>query len=143
MDELSASYIINEFAEERDNYFRAIAPPIIQTSNFAFKKVDDLRKSFEDEYSTWLYSRGLNPTVEILRKKLAALDGAEDCLVFNSGAAAIFASVLANVKSGDHIVSVNDPYTWARKLFDHTLQRFGVTVSYVDGRSVDNFARAI
>ena len=38
----------------------------------------------------YLYSRGLNPTVEILRKKLAALDGAEDCLVFNSGAAAIF-----------------------------------------------------
>ena len=118
MDELSISYIINEFAEERDNYFRAIAPPIIQTSNFAFKTVNDLRKSFKDEYSTWLYSRGLNPTVEILRKKLAALDGAEDCLVFNSGASAIFASVLANVKSGDHIVSVRNPYTWAKKMFD-------------------------
>src|ERR1041384_2580103 len=102
MDELSVSYIINEFAEEREEYFRAIAPPIVQTSNFAFKKVDELRASFKDEYSTWLYSRGLNPTVEILRKKLAALDGAEDCLVFNSGAAAIFAGILANVKAGDH-----------------------------------------
>ena len=76
MDELS--YILNELGEERDNYFRAIAPPIMQTSNFAFSKVADLRKSFEDEYSTWLYSRGLNPTVEILRKKLAALDEAEE-----------------------------------------------------------------
>src|SRR5689334_11335439 len=106
MNEPDISYIINEFAEEREEYFRAVAPPIMQTSNFAFKKVDELRKSFADEYSTWLYSRGLNPTVEILRKKLAALDNAEDCLVFNSGAAAIFAAVLANVKSGDHIVSV-------------------------------------
>src|SRR4249920_345368 len=118
MDSKELSFIINELAEDRENYFRAIAPPIVQTSNFAFKKVDDLRKSFEDEYSTWLYSRGLNPTVEILRKKLAALDAAEDCLVFNSGAAAIFAAVLANVKGGDHIVSVRNPYTWAKKMFD-------------------------
>jgi cystathionine beta-lyase/cystathionine gamma-synthase len=112
---MELSYIINELAESREDYFRAIAPPIIQTSNFAFKTVDDLRKSFEDEYSTWLYSRGLNPTVEILRKKLAALDGADDCLVFNSGAAAIFASVLANVKSGDHILSVKNPIPGPRK----------------------------
>ncbi|MDE3145171.1 MAG: PLP-dependent transferase, partial [Bacteroidota bacterium] len=124
---MDISYILNEYAEDRENYFRAIAPPIIQTSNFAFKKVDDMRKSFEDEYSTWLYSRGLNPTVEILRKKLAALDAAEDCLVFNSGAAAIFAAVLANVKSGDHIVSVKGVYTWAVKMFEEILPRFNVT----------------
>ena len=143
MQEMELSYILNEYAEERDEYFRAIAPPIIQTSNFAFKKVDDLRKSFEDEYSTWLYSRGLNPTVEILRKKLAALDGAEDCLVFNSGASAIFASVLANVKSGDHIVSVRHPYTWAKKMFNEILPRFNVTTTYVDGRDIKNFETAI
>jgi len=142
MDELSTSYIINEFAEDRDSYFRAIAPPIIQTSNFAFKTVDDLRRSFKDEYSTWLYSRGLNPTVEILRKKLAALDGAEDCLVFNSGAAAIFASVLANVKSGDHIVSVRHPYTWAKKMFEEILPRFNVSTTFIDGKRIENFAKA-
>ena len=71
------------------------------------------------------------------------MDGAEDCLVFNSGAAAIFASVLANVKAGDHIVSVKDPYTWARKMFDEILPRFGVTVTYIDGRSITNFENAI
>lgn len=140
---MDLSYILNEMGEEREDYFRAVAPPIVQTSNFAFAKVADLRKSFENEYATWLYSRGLNPTVEILRKKLAALDGAEDCLVFNSGAAAIFASVLANVKSGDHIVSVRNPYTWARKMFDEILPRFQVSVTYVDGTDVVNFANAI
>lgn len=140
---MDLSFILNELAEDRDDYFRAIAPPIVQTSNFAFRTVDDLRRSFEDEYSTWLYSRGLNPTVEILRKKLAALDGAEDCLVFNSGAAAIFAAVLANVKSGDHIVSVRNPYTWAQKMFDVILPRFQVTVTYVDGTAIENFEAAI
>src|SRR5690349_15428880 len=143
MQEMELSYILNEYAEERDEYFRAIAPPIIQTSNFAFKKVDDLRKSFEDEYSTWLYSRGLNPTVDILRKKLAALDEAEDCLVFNSGAAAIFASVLANVKAGDHIVSVRNPYTWAARMFDVILPRFGINTTYIDGTAIEHFERAI
>src|SRR6478672_9432265 len=137
------SYILTELGEEREDYFRAVAPPIVQTSNFAFKKVDDLRKSFEDEYSTWLYSRGLNPTVEILRKKLAALDGAEDCLVFNSGAAAIFAAVLANVKSGDHIVSIRAPYSWAQKTFDVILPRFNITTTYVDGTDIKNFEKAI
>jgi cystathionine beta-lyase/cystathionine gamma-synthase len=140
---MDLSYILNELGEERDEYFRAVAPPIVQASNFAFSKVDELRKAFENEYSTWLYSRGLNPTVEILRKKLAALDGAEDCLVFNSGAAAIFAAVLANVKSGDHIVSVKEPYGWAQKMFEVILPRFNITVTYVDGTDVKNFENAI
>lgn len=140
---MDISYIINELAEDRENYFNAIAPPIMQSSNFAFKTVDEMRSAFADEYSTYLYSRGRNPTVDILRKKLAALDNAEDCLVFNSGAAAIFAAVLANVKSGDHIVSVNKPYTWAQKMFNEILPRFGVTTSYIDGRDIENFERAI
>jgi len=140
---MDLSYIINELGEERQNYFNAVAAPIIQTSNFAFEKVDDLRTAFEDEMSGYLYSRGLNPTVEILRKKLAALDGAEDCLIFNSGAAAIFAGVLANVKAGDHIVSVSKPYTWAERMFDVILPRFGVTTTYIDGRKIEQFEKAI
>ena len=137
------SCILSELGEERENYFNAIAPPIIQTSNFAFKKVADMRAAFADEMGGYLYSRGLNPTVDILRKKLAALDSAEDCLVFSSGAAAIFAGVLANVKSGDHIVSVKNPYTWAQKMFDVILPRFGVTTTYVNGTDIKNFEQAL
>jgi cystathionine beta-lyase/cystathionine gamma-synthase len=143
MDAKTVSYIINELGEERENYFNAVAPPIIQSSNFAFNKVDELRKAFEDEYTAFLYSRALNPTVRILSQKLGALDGAEDCLVVNSGAGAIFASVLANIKSGDHIISVDKPYTWAQKLFNNLLPRFNVTVTYVDGTKIENFENAI
>ncbi len=51
------SHIINELGEDREHYFNAVAPPIVQTSNFAFKTVSDLQKVFEDEYSDYLYSR--------------------------------------------------------------------------------------
>ncbi len=139
---MDLSHILNELGEERENYFNAISPPIIQTSNFAFKKVSDLANALDDEMSSYLYSRGLNPTVEILRKKMAALDGAEDCLVFNSGASAIFASILANVRSGDHVVSVKAPYTWAQRMFDVILPRFNVTTTYIDGTRTENWEQA-
>lgn len=142
MNESEWSYIINELGEDREHYFNAVAPPIIQTSNFAFRKVDDLRRAFEDEMGSYLYSRGVNPTINILRKKLAALDAAEDCLVFNNGAAAIFAGVLANVKSGDHIVSVQKPYTWVQRMFDMILPRFGVSTTYIDGTELANWEKA-
>lgn len=139
---MDISYILNELGEERAHYFNAVAPPIMQTSNFKFSKVDELRSAFEDEMSTYLYSRGLNPTVDILRKKLAALDGAEDCLIFNNGAAAIFAGIMANVKAGDHIVAVQKPYTWVQRMLDHIFTRFGVEVSYVDGTVAANYFNA-
>ncbi len=139
---MNISYIINELGEERENYFNAVAPPIIQTSNFVFNTVDDMRNALQNEYSTYLYSRGKNPTVDILAKKLAALDGAEDCLVFNSGAAAIFAAVLANVKAGDHIISVKEPYAWANKMFTEILPRFGVKTTFIDGTDINNFEAA-
>jgi cystathionine beta-lyase/cystathionine gamma-synthase len=139
---MELSYILNELGEGRENYFNAISPPIVQTSNFAFRTVNDLAGALDDEMSDYLYSRGLNPTVEILREKLAALDGAEDSLVFNSGASAIFASILANVRSGDHVVSVKGPYTWAQRMFDVILPRFNVTTTYIDGTRIENWEKA-
>lgn len=136
---MDTSYIINHLGEDHASYFNAVAPPIMQTSNFLFPTVDEMRKAFQDEMGGYLYSRGLNPTVDILRKKLAALDGAEDALVFNNGSAAIFAGVLANVKSGDHILSVHHPYTWSAHLFDKILPRFGISVTYADGSDTEKF----
>jgi cystathionine beta-lyase/cystathionine gamma-synthase len=140
---MELSYILNELGEERELYFNAIAPPIAQSSNFVFKSVGDFRAGLADEYSAWLYSRGNNPTVNILRKKLAALDGAEDALVFGSGIAAISIPILALVNQGDHILSVAKPYSWTIKLFEKLLPKFGVTTTFVDGTKTENFERAI
>ena len=140
---MDLSYILNELGEERENYFNAIAPPIIQSSNFSFRNVADFRKALSDEYEAILYSRGNNPTVDILRKKLAALDGAEDALVFGSGIASISIPLLALLNQGDHVVSVAKPYSWTIKLFERLLPKFGITTTFVDGTKTENFEKAI
>ena len=140
---MDLSYILNELGEERENYFNAVAPPIIQTSNFTFKNVADFRAALSDEYDALLYSRGNNPTVDILRKKLAALDGAEDALVFGSGIASIVTPILSLLNQGDHVVSVARPYSWTIKLFERLLPKFGITTTFVDGTKTENFEKAI
>ncbi len=137
------SEILVHLGEDRKNYFNAVAPPIIQTSNFVFNNLSDFRDAIADEMSTHLYSRGNNPTTEILRKKLAALEGAEDALAFAAGNGAITAAVLANIQSGDHIICVEKPYTWTHVLLTKFLPRFGVTHTFVDGKDVQNIKDAI
>src|ERR1700754_2169650 len=91
---MDLSYILNHLGEDRETYFGAVAPPIVQSSIFAFPSVAAMRHGFTDELASHVYTRGNNPTVEILRKKVAALEGAEDCLMFGSGAGAISAGVI-------------------------------------------------
>ena len=129
----SLSFILNHLAEEREGYRGAVTPPIYETSNFAFGSVAAMRAAGQDELANAFYTRGNNPTVEILRRKLAALEGTEDALVFGSGAAAMAAAVLACVRAGDHVVCVQKPYAWTRVLVRDWLPRFGVEVSFVDG----------
>jgi cystathionine beta-lyase/cystathionine gamma-synthase len=140
---MDLSYILNELGEERENYFNAIAPPIIQTSNFKFNSVAHFRGALADEYQGNLYSRGFNPTIDILRKKLAALDGAEDALVFSSGIAAITVPVLALLQSGDEVICVENPYSWTIKLFNEFLPKFGIKTTFVDGTSIEQLKQAI
>lgn len=140
---MDISYILNELGEERENYFNAIAPPIIQTSNFKFNTVDDFREALADEYQGNLYSRGFNPTIDILRKKLAALDGAEDALVFGSGIAAVTVPVLALLSTGDEVVCVENPYSWTIKLFNDFLPKFGIKTTFVDGSNTSAIEAAI
>jgi len=140
---MDLSYILNELGEERENYFNAVAPPIIQTSNFKFNTVEDFRSALDDEYQGNLYSRGFNPTIDILRKKLAALDGAEDALVFSSGISAVTVPVLALLKSGDEVICVENPYSWTIRLFKDFLPKYGVTTTFVDGRELSQFENAI
>lgn len=140
---MDLSYILNELGEDRAQYFNSIAPPIIQTSNFKFNTVEDFRKALADEYQGNLYARGFNPTGDILRKKLAALDGAEDALLFSSGIAAITVPVLALLQSGDEVICVENPYSWTVKLFKDFLPKYGVKTTFIDGTNLSQFENAI
>jgi len=138
---MNISDILTHFGEDREHYFQAVAPPVVQTSNFVFPDLAAFRAAFSDELEHHVYSRGNNPTVEILRKKLAALEGTEDCLVFSSGAGAVAAAVLGNVSAGDHIVCQQAPYSWTNALLRKFLPRYGVEHTFVDGTDLDTSAR--
>jgi cystathionine beta-lyase/cystathionine gamma-synthase len=137
------SFIINHLGEEREKYFNAITPPVFQTSNFAFNNVDELKKAIASEKESYIYSRGNNPTTDILCKKIAALEDTEEALAFASGMAAISSAVISFVSSGDHIVCVRNNYSWTNILMTRFLPRFGVETTFVDGRNADNFESAV
>jgi cystathionine beta-lyase/cystathionine gamma-synthase len=143
-DSLNISYIINMLGENENEGIQPVAPPIYQTSNFYFKTVEQFRNAISNEKENWIYSRGNNPTINLLCRKLAALEGADEALVFGSGMAAISSAILANIKTGDHLVCVQNPYSWTNTLLNtNILPRFGVQVSMVDGRSTEAVIEAI
>ncbi len=137
------SEILIHLGEDREKYFIAIAPPIIQTSNFAFPDTATFKKAFLDEKGSHLYTRGNNPTTEILRKKLAALEGTEDALVFGAGGAAMSSAVIANVGAGEHIICVRNPYSWTNHLLTKFLPRFNVQHTFVEGTDLQELRLAI
>ena len=130
--------ILNHLGEERLDYKNAVSPPVFQTSNFMFTSIEDLRHKLVHEEHEHVYTRGNNPTVEILRKKVAALEKTEDALVTSSGAAAIAISILHFVKAGDHILCVQKPYTWTYQLIHSILSKFGVTYDFVEMTTPDD-----
>ncbi len=140
---MDLDWILNHLGEDRERWHGAVAPPIVQSSIFAFPTVARMRDGFRDELGHHVYTRGNNPTVEILRRKVAALEGAEDCLMFGSGAAAISAAVIANLSAGDHVVCVARPYSWTRAVLKDLLGRFGVSTTFVDGTDVAHFEAAL
>ena len=139
---MDLDHILDHLGEDRDALMHAVVPPVFQSGNFSYPTVAAMRETVQQEFDRPLYTRGYNPTVAMLRKKVAALEGAEDALVFSSGSAAIAAAVIAFVQAGDHVVCVRKPYSWTRKLLDELLARFGVEVTYVDGTDAENYRRA-
>lgn len=140
---MDTSFIINHLGENREEYYGSVAPPVFQTTNFCFKTVAEMREKLTKELENPFYTRGYNPTTATLRKKIAALEGAEDALIFSSGSAAVAAAVMSVVKGGDHVVCVKKPYSWTSNLISKYLAKYGVTHTFVDGDDVNNFENAI
>lgn len=137
------SEILNTVGENRERYYNAVSPVIAQTTNFCFNSVAEMRQSLQTEFEQPFYTRGFNPTVAILREKIAALENTEDALVCSSGSAAVAIAVIGNVKAGDHIICVQKPYSWTTKLLSNLLSRFNVTSTFIDGTDITNFEIAL
>ncbi|QHT58963.1 aminotransferase class I/II-fold pyridoxal phosphate-dependent enzyme [Paenibacillus lycopersici] len=133
--------VAHDAVDER--HHGSINVPTYQTSLFAFETYDKFTQAAQDAQTHHVYSRGSNPTVLYLEEKLAELEHAEMAKCFASGMAAITAAILSAVKTGDHIVCVNQAYGPTRMFVTQYVKRFGIDSTLVDGRSVDNIRAAL
>ena len=117
--------------EERHGSNAPLTTPIVQTSVFVVPEFEELRRYAEGKSSSYLYTRYGNPTTAAAEQKIAALEGAEECVLTASGMAAEVAAVLALCESGDEIVSMLDLYGGTVKLFDTVLARLGIRTRFV------------
>jgi O-acetylhomoserine (thiol)-lyase len=121
----------------------ACAVPIYQTSSYVFKDTAHAARLFALEEGGNIYTRLMNPTTDVLEKRVAALEGGVAGLAFASGMAAISAAILTLCREGDEIVSSSRLYGGTVTLFNGTLPRMGIRVTFVDSDDAADFAAAI
>ena len=123
--------------------FQEQSEALFLTSSFVFKDARQAAARFAGEDQGMVYTRYTNPTVSMLQDRLAALEGAASCVATASGMAAILATAMVHLKSGDHVVCSNAVFGATIQLFNNILGRFGVETTYVAPTRVDDWRRAL
>jgi O-acetylhomoserine (thiol)-lyase len=126
---------------DADTLSRAV--PIYQSSSYVFRSTQHAADLFALREFGNIYTRLMNPTTDVLEKRLAAMEGGVAGLCFSSGMAAITASILNICKAGQHFVSSSSLYGGTYTLFTQTLPKLGIEVTMVDPREPANFKKAI
>ena len=129
--------------EPRPKPANALATPIVQTATFTFANTQELKDHFDGKIDRVEYGRYGNPTQKIAEAKLAALEGAGDCLLFASGMAAMTTALLAMLSRGTHVIATDDAYRRTRQFLNQTLPRYGIEVSTVPAGDYDALEDAI
>ncbi|KHO63305.1 O-acetylhomoserine aminocarboxypropyltransferase [Thermoanaerobacter sp. YS13] len=128
---------------EPDPTTGAVAIPIYQTSSFAFKSTEHAADLFALKEEGYIYTRMMNPTVDVFEKRIAALEGGVGALAVSSGQAAITLAVTNIAGVGDEIVSSTNLYGGTYNLFATTLKKFGINFKFVDPSNPENFKSQI
>jgi O-acetylhomoserine (thiol)-lyase len=126
-----------------DSATNSRAVPIYQTSSYVFDSADHAADLFALRQFGNIYSRIMNPTADVLEKRLAELEGGTGALAVASGQAAITLAVLNITGAGQNIVAGSNLYGGTYTLFHYTLARLGIEARFVDSSDPENFARAI
>lgn len=111
--------------------FNEHSEALFLTSSFVFRNAAEAAARFKGEQPGPIYARFTNPTVQMMEARLAALEGAERCVAFSSGMAAILATVMGLMKTGEHVVASRSIFGSTVQLFSSILGRFGVETTYV------------
>ncbi|WP_366555435.1 O-acetylhomoserine aminocarboxypropyltransferase/cysteine synthase family protein [Aquibaculum sediminis] len=120
----------------------AVAVPIYQTTSYQFQSTDHAADLFALKELGNIYTRIMNPTCDVLEKRVAAIEGGAAALAVASGQAASAYSIQNIAQAGDNIVSATDLYGGTWNLFAHTLRQQGIEVRFVDPTDPENFRRA-
>jgi O-acetylhomoserine (thiol)-lyase len=126
---------------DSDTLSRAV--PIYQTTSYVFKDTDHAANLFGLKEFGNIYTRLMNPTTDVLEKRIAALEGGVGGLALSSGQSAIYVSIFNICGAGGHIVASNSLYGGTVTLFSHTFKKLGIDVTFVDPADPENFAKAI
>jgi len=129
--------------QEPDPTTGSRAVPIYQTTSYNFRDSEHGANLFGLKEAGNIYTRIMNPTTDVLEKRIAALEGGVAALAFASGHAAINAAILNIVQAGDEIVSSSTLYGGTYNMFAYTLPRIGIKVTFVDPSDPENFRKAI
>jgi len=129
--------------EPRTKDSNAIATPIIQSATYTFANTQEIADHFEGRIERQEYGRYGNPTQRVAELKLAALEGADDGLLFASGMAAITTTLFAMLSKGAHVVVTDDAYRRTRQFLHQVLRRYGVEVSTVPAGDYDRMEEAV
>lgn len=127
----------------RGRAHRTLNAPLYQTSQWEATSLEELAGLFAREPDRGFYTRFGHPTIRLAEEKLALLEGAEDALLFSSGMGAISTSLLAVLRSGDHVVAHRSIFGQTILLLEHLAQAFGVRVDFVDAASAAEVEAAV
>ncbi len=122
---------------------RSAAVPIYQTTSYAFDDTQHGADLFDLKVAGNIYTRMMNPTQDVLEKRVTAMEGGIGGLALASGMAAITYAIMTIAEAGDNIVSASTLYGGTYNLFAHTLPQFGITVRFADAHDPNSFEKLI
>ena len=123
--------------------FREQSESLFLTSGFTYQTAEQAEAIFKGDETGFQYTRYANPTIDTFEKRMAVIDGSESCFATASGMAAVFASLMCQLKAGDHVVSATALFGSCREVIKNIITRYGIEVSFVDGKNIDNWEKEI
>ncbi len=140
---LGPSTLAVHAGEPRPKPSHSLAMPIVQTATYTFANTQEIKDHFDGKIERVEYGRYGNPTQRVAEAKLAALEGAQDCLLFASGMGAMTTVLFAMLARGTHVVVTDDSYRRTRQFLNQTLSRYGIEVSTVPAGDYEALEDAI
>ena len=116
---------------------------IFLSSGFVYKTAEEAEKSFKNEIERYVYSRFRNPTVSMFEKRLALIEGAEECRAMASGMAAVFAALACQLSAGQRLVASRAIFGSCQYICAELLPRFGIKTDFVDGADLKQWEAAL